>query len=126
MEKDISQTRFVVGLRAAIKILNHWSTDQKQHLSILDIPEQFYASVQSQDNIHHYDLTEEQKIRISYVLNIHAKLRTLFMNKDNIYGFMSMANNNAYFEGQTPLDKISFGNFNDLKTTYNHIQGMVI
>jgi len=39
-------------------------------------------------------LSQDQLTRASYVLNIHAALRTVFENPENLYGFMAMPNNN--------------------------------
>jgi hypothetical protein len=126
MENELPQNDFIVGLRVAIKILKHWSNDQKQHLAILDIPLKCYSSVQINDNSYQFELNQNQETRICIILNIHAVLKTLFRNKNNIYGFMSMVNNNVYFEGETPLAKISTGKMKDLQDTYNHIQNILI
>lgn len=44
-------------------------------------------------------LDDDQLARISLVLNIHASLRTIFDNPDNVYGFPSMNNHNPFFDG---------------------------
>lgn len=48
-------------------------------------------------------LTVEQRRRVCYVLSIHAVLRSVFTNPDNVYGFMNSRNRNMPFDGRTPL-----------------------
>ena len=69
-------------------------------------------------------LTGDQLERISYILNIHAALRVLFDNPENVYGFMSMENHNPYFNGRSPLDIIATGNFGALYETARRIDAL--
>ena len=45
---------------------------------------------------------------------MHSALRIVFSNPENTYGFMSMKNNNAFFNGATPLSIIENGDFGSL------------
>ena len=69
-------------------------------------------------------LSGDQVERISYILNIHAALRIVFDNPENVYGFMSMPNNNSYFNGRTPLTVISTGNFGALYETFKRVDAL--
>ncbi|AEE21379.1 hypothetical protein Glaag_0413 [Glaciecola sp. 4H-3-7+YE-5] len=45
--------------------------------------------------------------RLSLILNIHAELRLIFSNPMNVYGFMTMINNNSPFLGMKPIELAS-------------------
>ncbi|MEH6576945.1 MAG: antitoxin Xre/MbcA/ParS toxin-binding domain-containing protein [Amphritea sp.] len=93
------------GLKVAKAILTKWSCSDCEIDQIL-------ADEQDLD------------LRISYILNIHARLRTLFENPDNVYGFMSYPNHNDFFAGRSPLELIINGNLSDLKAVCDHIQSI--
>jgi hypothetical protein len=66
-------------------------------------------------------LDADQMQRISFVLNIHATLRLVFDNPDNVYGFASMANDNEFFNGRSPLEIMAQGDMIALYETFRRI-----
>jgi len=62
--------------------------------------------------------------RISFMLNIHAALRTVFDNPDNVYGFPSKVNHNDFFNGRTPLEILSQGDMISLYETFRRINAL--
>ena len=107
------------GLRAVLNILDQWGCDQTQILKILQISRSTYHRYRS--NPESAKLSHDQLERLSCLLNIHAALRVLFDNPENVQGFMSMSNNNHFFNGAKPLDIIATGNFGALYETNKHI-----
>ncbi|WP_076543068.1 hypothetical protein [Shewanella sp. UCD-KL21] len=105
----------LVGLKTVLFILDKWqcSTTQKERLLSLKL-----ATIDFMSDVH---LNEEQLFRVSYILNIHAGLRTIFSNNDNIYGFMTMMNFNAPFNGLMPLDLALNQEVDGLKTVMEHV-----
>ena len=69
-------------------------------------------------------LDSDQLTRVSYVLNIHAALRMLFDNPENLYGFVNMMNHNPYFNGRTPLEIMGSGDFAALYETFKRIDNL--
>lgn len=69
-------------------------------------------------------LDGDQFDRISLIQNIHAALRSIFSHPENLYGFISMKNDNVFFEGRTPLEVMSDGGIQSLRYTYHHIATM--
>ncbi|MDG1731985.1 MAG: hypothetical protein P8H39_03290 [Thalassotalea sp.] len=69
-------------------------------------------------------LSKEQIDRLSYIVNIHATLRSIFTNSENVYNFMSLKNNNSYFNGRSPLEIISEGDFVELGEVFKRITAM--
>ncbi len=126
MATETSQEEIQIGFKAAIKILERWSANAQQCLSILSIPEELYTTAKSHENTNQYLFNPEQITRVSLILNIHSSLRTLFDNPENLYGFMTMVNKNGYFKGGTPLGKISTGKLEDLENTFNHIESKLV
>lgn len=110
------------GLKTALNILEKWACSNEQTLRILGMKHTTitYASEAADQE----SLSDDQIKRISYILNIHAVLRMLFDNPDNVYRFMSMRNNNPYFDGRTPLDIISTGNLASLHDVFAHLDAL--
>ncbi|WP_083007887.1 antitoxin Xre-like helix-turn-helix domain-containing protein [Halomonas sp. GT] len=111
------------GLKAAVRILDKWRATGEQGESILRVSHSSYARARRGD-LAEIKLDSDQLARISYLLNIHAALRMLFENPDNVYGFVSMANHNAYFNGRTPLEVIGTGDFAALYETFKRIDSL--
>ena len=122
--KDVklSPTASMRGLQAVINILSKWECSPSQQCHILGMKKStFYSHKQSTSGV---SLTIDQLERVSYILNIHAALRVVFDNPENVYGFMSMNNSNPYFNGKAPLDIISTGNFGALYETFKRIDSL--
>ncbi|BCB08115.1 DUF2384 domain-containing protein [Vreelandella venusta] len=111
------------GLKAAVRILDKWRATGEQGESILRVSHSSYARARRGD-LAEIKLDSDQLARISYLLNIHAALRMLFENPDNVYGFVSMANHNPYFNGRTPLEVIGTGDFAALYETFKRIDSL--
>jgi hypothetical protein len=105
-----------VGMRTVLKILEKWSCNQRQVQNVLQLPEN-YESL----DFEQMSFSREQVERASYILNIHAGLRSTFTNSDNVYGFMNMVNNNNPFNGLKPIDFICNGEIEKFKLLQEHI-----
>jgi hypothetical protein len=66
--------------------------------------------------------TQEVKRRVNVILEIDERLKMIFENPKNIIGFMSMKNDNGFFMGKSPLEKISDGTFESLQECAIRIQ----
>ena len=110
------------GLKAAYAILEKWGCTQEQAMSILRLPKAtFYRYAKQPEEAR---LNDDQLERLSYLVNIHAHLRMIFENPENQYGFMSMKNNNPYFNGRSPLEVIATGSFAALYETHKRIDAL--
>ncbi|MFC7091848.1 hypothetical protein ACFQH5_20085 [Halomonas salifodinae] len=94
-----NEVRDTTGLKAAVSILEKWGATGEQITATLGVA---YDHVRQEDPCWQVSLDADQLTRISLVLNMHAALRVLFDNPENLYGFMAMANHNAYFQGWPP------------------------
>lgn len=103
------------GLEASFKILERWEASSGQILSILGISNPIDQTLSSGQ------FSTEQITRISYILNIHAALRTLFTNDKNVYGFMTMENKSKFFSGERPLSLIESGDLKAIERVANHL-----
>lgn len=110
------------GLKAVLAILGHWGCSPEQVQKILQISRPAYYKYRKSP--HQASLSQDQLERLSYVLNIHASLRTLFENPKNVYGFMSLKNDNPFFNGRSPLEVISTGQFAALYETFKRIDAL--
>lgn len=100
--------RLATGLKAAETLLFKWGVPLELIQVILPAKE------------------ENLEVRISHLLNIHAALRTLFSNEDNVYGFMSRTNNNTFFNGRSPISIIVSGRLSDLEEVRDKIDSLVL
>jgi hypothetical protein len=118
------KSKCAAGLKAAVAILEKWGASGEQATAILRVSRSTYARAKRRDPEWQVSLDEDQLTRISLVLNIHAALRVIFDNPENLYGFMAMANHNAYFHGRSPLQIISSGGILALYDTFRHIDSL--
>ena len=100
--------RLATGPKSAETLLLKWGATHEQIQVILPTQE---------NNL---------EVRISHILNIHATLRIIFSNEDNVYGFMSYANNNTFFNGRSPIRIISSGRLSDLQEVREKIENLVL
>lgn len=119
--KDLTGTKDpgAVALRAAVRIMEQWSATSKQIQSVLRISRCTYS--RAKDQRRPVEVDSDQLARASLVLNIHAALRTIFDNPDNVYDFPSMKNDDAFFGGRSPLDLMSEGSLIQLYETFRRI-----
>lgn len=110
-----------VGLKTGITILERWGATGEQSASIFRISRSTYARAKRGEAV---SLDRDQLTRVSLILNIHASLRILFDNPENLYGFMGMANHNEYFNGRSPLEVISSGDLISLYEVYRRIDAL--
>lgn len=110
------------ALKAVLNLLDKWHCSEKEKTALLGI---------GRSTLHKYqgapasarpspDLLE----RISYLLNIHAVLRTLFDNPENVYGFVRMPNSNVFFNGKAPMELMSSGLMSSLYEVHRHLDGL--
>jgi Protein of unknown function (DUF2384) len=110
------------AISTALNILNKWDCSEKEKMAILGV---------GRSTLHKYQvspesarLTPDLLERISYLLNIHALLRTVFENPDNIYGFVRMPNRSAFFGGKAPMEIMSSGLMTALYEVYKHLDAI--
>jgi hypothetical protein len=117
-----TRTTYRVGLKAALNIMEKWGCTTEQKIKILGMKKSAYYKNNVQPE--KASLSCDQVERVSYLLNIHAALRIVFDNPENVYGFMSMNNDNPFFNGRSPLDVISTGNHGYLYETFKRIDSL--
>jgi len=111
----------VTGLRAAVGILDKWRASGEQACLILRISRSTYSRAKLHNPAWSVSLDADQMQRISFILNIHATLRLVFDNPENVYGFATMKNENEFFNGRTPLEIMAQGDMISLYETYRRI-----
>jgi hypothetical protein len=122
---DVTQNKraAAAGLKTAVRILDKWRASGEQGEAILRVSHSTYARARRSD-LAEIKLDSDQLTRVSYVLNIHAALRMLFDNPENLYGFVNMMNHNPYFNGRTPLEIMGSGDFAALYETFKRIDSL--
>jgi hypothetical protein len=99
------KSKFAVTSSVA-SLLNRWRLTESQKIAILgfETDADLASFVDSPSTLNWSPALEQ---RLSLILNIHEKLRLLFSNPENTYGFMTMVNNNSPFLGKRPIDLAS-------------------
>ena len=118
---SFTKDQCVTGLRAAVGILEKWQASGDQACRILRISRSTHTRAKQQDADWSVNLDPDQMQRISLVLNIHAALRVVFDNPENVYGFVKLTNDNAFFNGRAPLEIMSQGDMISLYETFRRI-----
>ncbi len=121
---EFTRDRCVAGLRTALRILDKWNASGEQACKILRISRSTYSRGRQGDAQWSVSLDMDQMHRISFVLNIHAALRTIFDNPENVYGFANMENANAFFNGRKPLEVMAQGDFISLYETFRRVDAL--
>lgn len=111
----------VVGLKVALRIIDGWQATPGQACSILRIsPSMLRRAAKGDGCGSRLDLDQQQ--RISLVIGIHGLLRSIFSNQDNVKGFPSFKNDNAFFWGRAPLEIMAQGGLISLYETYRRVE----
>ena len=119
--RSFSKNQCVTGLRAAVGILEKWRASSEQACQILRISRSTYTRARQPDPDWSVALDADQMQRISFVLNIDATLRLVFDNPANVYGLVSMANDDEFFNGRSPLAIMAQGDMVSLYETFRRI-----
>ncbi len=122
--QGLTKAHCVTGLRAAVGVLEKWQASSDQACRILRISRSTYTRAKQRDPDWSVGLDADQMQRISFVLNIHAALRTVFDNPENVYGFPAMANDNEFFNGRAPLEIMSQGDIISLYETFRRVDAL--
>ena len=121
-KKYTSEINASIAFRLGDNILEKWGCSSVEKQAILQLKKSSYHRYQKDNNS--ASLSSDQLERISYLANIHDSLRSVFSNPENVYSFMKMKNENAYFNGRTPLSIINSGNFGALYEVFKRIDAM--
>ncbi|WNW10365.1 hypothetical protein RRX38_04100 [Pseudomonas sp. DTU_2021_1001937_2_SI_NGA_ILE_001] len=119
-----TKSQCVTGLRAALRVLDKWQASGEQACRILRISRSTCTRARQADDAWSVNLDLDQMQRVSFVLNIHAALRTMFDNPANVYGFPALANHNEFFNGRAPLEIMAQGDIISLYETFRRIDAL--
>lgn len=92
--KQLNKQSKNIVLNSVLKLLDKWSLTEEEKQNVLGF----------ELNNTPQTLSPEHELRLSILLDIHANLRQLFSNPTNVYGYMTMVNHNAPFNGSRPID----------------------
>lgn len=110
------------ALRAVLRLLDRWQCSEKEKIALLGI---------SRSTLHKYQghpdsarISNDLLERLSYLLNIHQALRTLFSNHENVYGFVRLPNHNGFFNGASPMEVMLNGRVASLYEVHRQLDGL--
>ncbi|WP_076416847.1 hypothetical protein [Shewanella sp. UCD-KL12] len=109
------------GVTTVLNILIKWQCSKHQIACLLLVPADFEVQ-----DLEAMSFSQEQQERVSYILNIHAGLRSIFSNPENIYGFMNMSNHNPPFNGDKPIDFLMNGGNAEFEAVIKSIDSLAM
>ena len=114
--------QFARVANAIHNLFEKWQLTQRQRMQLLGFT--------STSMLHRFEKEPEKisvrpdlEMRLGLLLNIHQALRMLFSNPDNVYGYLSMDNNNTPFNGQKPIE-VACRDFMGLVRVHDTLDGM--
>ena len=119
----LSEVKMALALRIGARILASWQTTTDESASILMVPPDIVLKALD-GSLSTIQLESEQINTAAQLLDIDSSLRSLFSNPENYHGFMRMKNNNPFFGGCTPIEKILAGDLNSLCDVAQHIRSL--
>ncbi len=122
VNKDISLAAQSTVISTVLRILDKWHCTAAEKQALLGVGRSTlfkYAKTPATAR-----LMADTLERCSYILNIHAALRTIFDNPENVYSFVRMPNHNPFFLGRSPLEVICSGRFADLYEAHKRIDAL--
>ncbi len=122
--QGLTKEQCLAGLCEALGILEKWGASKEQTCTILRIPRITFNRAKQRGPDWSVSLDSDQMLRSSLVMNIHEALCQVFENPRNVYGFPAMPNNNAFFNGRSPLEIMSQGDMGSLYETFRHIDAL--
>ena len=122
--QELTKEQSLAGLCEALGILEKWSASKEQTCSTLRLSRITYSRAKRRPPGWSVALDSDQILRSRLVLSIHEALLQVFENPRNVYGFPAMPNNNAFFNGRSPLEIMSQGDMGSLYETFRHIDAL--
>ena len=119
---EATPQQIATALKTVLNILDKWQCKPGHKQAILAMGRS--TLYKYQEDPASAKLTCDQIERMSFILNIHQALRLTFSNPENVYGFMTMKNDNPFFNGQSPLELVCNGSFATLYEVYKRIDAM--
>ncbi|HIM96339.1 MAG TPA: DUF2384 domain-containing protein [Gammaproteobacteria bacterium] len=126
-QSDLFQNKagMATAVKIASRIILQWEASPEQFERILDVPHNTrHSIVEGEEG--ELQLTPDQLHRVAIIIDMHASLRSLFVNPENVKGFMTMPNDNEPFAGRVPLDLIAGGDLSELIRVREHLAGLAI
>jgi hypothetical protein len=120
----LSETKMALALRLGARILASWQTTTEESATILMVSSSIILEALD-GSLSRIELESEQVQRIALLVDIDLCLRALFSNPENILGFMRMENNNPFFDGCSPIERILTGDLDTFCKTATHIRSLL-
>lgn len=112
-------------MNSAVTILKKWGCKDPVGCKILAAENGLYSQA-TFGMLYSEEIDNNQLTRIDIILNIHFSLKRIFDNPQNVSGFMSMKNNNDFFQGKSPISVIEDGDIDALIETAKRIEALII
>ena len=121
VSERLTEQQATTGLKVALRIIGGWEATQIQACRILRISPSTYRRA-TRDFAAGQRLDQDQQQRIGLVLGIHASLRSVFSNQENVKGFPGLKNDDPFFAGRSPLEVMSSGDMISLYEPFKRIE----
>lgn len=105
------------------KILSKWNCTDKEKSILLGYgSEKEFLSMLSNPQAHKF--SEDEILRMSYILSIYRSLHTLFNVPENSDNWVNKPNKGRLFKGKTAIDIMKKGEVKDLALVANYLNSI--
>ncbi|WP_417582614.1 antitoxin Xre-like helix-turn-helix domain-containing protein [Nitrincola sp.] len=102
----VPQQQRHAALLAVLNILEKWGCTTEEKMALLGVETEAVFYDYQRDPI---DISLDTMERLSYLLNIHALLRTQFSDPASVYGWVKKPNSSTFFDGRSAMDVMTQG-----------------
>lgn len=113
------QDDFRQAIPVVFRILDKWQCNEEEKMALLGVPRSSLYRMRSQPD--KAKVGRDLADRLSYILNLHGSLRTIFSRPESVYGWVRKANQHPLFGGRSAMDLLSSGHMEDLIDVYRHV-----
>lgn len=101
------------ALRVALRILERWGCTPEEKAILLGVGTSTLYKLEAPHG-RQRPLPRDLMERVSYLLNIHAALRTLFELPESLYGWVRKPSSDPFYAGRSALEIMLQGRVADL------------
>ncbi|WP_417583201.1 antitoxin Xre/MbcA/ParS toxin-binding domain-containing protein [Nitrincola sp.] len=109
----IPQQQRHAALLAVLNILEKWGCTTEEQMALLGVETEAVFDDYLRDPVT-IDISLDTMERLSYLLNIHALLRTQFSDPASVYRWVKKPNSAPFFDGRSAMDVMTQGKVADL------------
>ncbi|ANO35668.1 hypothetical protein A6E01_19495 (plasmid) [Vibrio breoganii] len=119
---DITPVQAQVSLKVSLNIFEKWQLTDTEKLNLLGLDSVSDLGLMVAGLVM---VREDVLTRVSYVLQVHRHLRSLFSEDASVYGWVKKPNDHPLFRGRTAVEYIGVGGVDRLARVVSVLRSYV-